>query len=308
MMRAEPTTMTTQQKVLGNLAFCCGIPIWATMFPATEYLLNNWDPVAITFVRMSGGGLVLLVVFALLEDVSATLRTAPWGKIVLLGLFGVALSTFLFAWGIQLSSAVAGALIAATGPIVAALITGLVYGQPLHKGIVLGVLLAVAGGVCAVFANGGGVVDFRGGEIVVLLAMSIWVWYSYNCQRWLKGLPQVSIAALTVAAGSIGFAVYVGMAELTGFDDVRFGTELKEWLVIGWLSIGPASTSIFLWHFGVSRVGVTIGSMYQNLVPIIVVLITISLGQYPTYLHLIAGVLIITGVLYTQIRNLSAGR
>jgi drug/metabolite transporter (DMT)-like permease len=48
--------------------------------------------------------------------------------------------------------------------------------------------------------------------------------------------------------------------------------------------------------------------MYQNLVPIIVVLITISLGQYPTYLHLIAGVLIISGVLYTQIRNLSAGR
>ena len=141
---------------------------------------------------------------------------------------------------------------------------------------------------------------------MVLLAMAIWVWYSYNCQRWLKGLPQVSIAALTVAAGSIGFAAYVGIAELSGLDDVRFGTELKEWLVIGWLSIGPASTSIFLWHFGVSRVGVTIGSMYQNLVPIIVVLITISQGRYPTYLHLIAGALIIAGVLYTQIRNLSA--
>ena len=299
--------MTTQQKVLGNLAFCCGVPIWATMFPATEYLLNNWDPVAITFVRMSGGGLVLLVVFALLEDVSATLRAAPWGKIVLLGIVGVALSTFLFAWGIQLSSAVAGALIAATGPIVAALI-GVVFKQPLQKGIVLGILLAVSGGICAALANGAGTADFRGGEIVVLLAMAIWVWYSYNCQRWLKGLSQVSIAALTVATGSIGFAAYVGMAELSGFHDVRFGTELKEWLLIGWLSIGPASTAIFLWHFGVSRVGVTIGSMYQNLVPIIVVLITISLGRYPSYLHLIAGVLIIAGVLYTQIRNLSAGR
>ena len=307
MMRAETTTMTAQQKVLGNLAFCCGVTIWATMFPATEYLLNNWDPVAITFVRMSGGGLVLLVVFALLEDVSATLRAAPWGKIFLLGIVGVALSTFLFAWGIQLSSAVAGALIAATGPIVAALI-GVVFKQPLQKGIVLGILLAVSGGICAALANGAGTADFRGGEIVVLLAMAIWVWYSYNCQRWLKGLSQVSIAALTVATGSIGFAAYVAIAELSGFHDVRFGTELKEWLLIGWLSIGPASTAIFLWHFGVSRVGVTIGSMYQNLVPIIVVLITISLGRYPSYLHLIAGVLIIAGVLYTQIRNLSAGR
>ena len=61
---------------------------------------------------------------------------------------GVALSTFLFAWGIQLSSAVAGALIAATGPIVAALI-GVVFKQPLQKGILLGILLAVSGGICA---------------------------------------------------------------------------------------------------------------------------------------------------------------
>ena len=256
---------------------------------------------------MSGGALVLLVVFALLEDVSATLRTAPWGKIVLLGLLGVALSTFLFAWGIQLSSAVAGALIAATGPIVAALV-GVVYNQLLQKGIVFGVLLAVSGGICAALATGGGTADFRGGEIVVLLAMTIWVWYSYNCQRWLKSLPQVSIAALTVAAGSVGFAAYVAVVELSGISDVRFGTELKEWLLIGWLSIGPASTAIFLWHFGVSRVGVTIGSMYHNLVPIIVVLITISLGRYPNYLHLVAGTLIISGVLYTQIRSFSAER
>ena len=79
MMPAEPSTLTTQQKLLGNFSFFCGMCIWSTMFPATEYLLNNWDPVAISFVRMSGGGLVLLVAFALIEDVPATLKAAPWG-------------------------------------------------------------------------------------------------------------------------------------------------------------------------------------------------------------------------------------
>ena len=138
----------------------------------------------------------------------------------------------------------------------------------------------------------------------MLMAMSLWVWYSYNCQRWLRNFPQIGIAALTVSAGALGFATYIGIAELSGFDDIRFGTSTRELIIFGWLSIGPASTSIFLWHFGVSRIGITIGSMYQNLVPVVVVLISISLGQYPTIMHLLAGVLIISGVLYTQIRNL----
>ena len=136
------------------------------------------------------------------------------------------------------------------------------------------------------------------------MAMSLWVWYSYNCQRWLPDFPQIGIAALTVTAGALGFATYVGIAEFSGIDDIRFGTSIDEWMILGWLSIGPASTSIFLWHFGVSRIGVTIGVMYQNLVPIVVVLIAISLGRYPTMMHLVAGVLIVSGVLYIQIRNL----
>jgi drug/metabolite transporter (DMT)-like permease len=303
-MNTARNDINKSQKILGNLSFLVGVTIWSTMFPATEYLLINWDPVAITFIRMSGGALVLLVAFAFMEDFSSTIQTAPWGKITLLGIVGVSVSTLLFAWGIKLSSAIAAALIAATGPIVATLITRFVYAEPLRKGIVLGVLLAVAGGVCAVRGNGDRLDEFKGGEFFVLMAMSLWVWYSYNCQRWLSDIPQIGIAALTVTAGALGFATYVGVAELSGFDNIRFGTSHREWIILVWLSVGPASTSIFLWHFGVSRIGVTIGAMYQNLVPIVVVLISINLGRHPNMMHLVAGVLIIAGVLYTQIRNL----
>ena len=182
-MNPTKVDATKTQKILGNIAFFIGVTIWSTMFPATEYLLINWDPVAITFVRMSGGALVLLTAFALLEDVSSTFQRAPWGKIFLLGIIGVSVSTLLFAWGIKLSSAIAAALIATTGPIVATLITRFVYSEPLRKGIVMGVLLAVAGGICAVLGSGDRFDQLKGGELFVLMAMSIWIWYSYNCQR-----------------------------------------------------------------------------------------------------------------------------
>ena len=88
------------------------------------------------------------------------------GKIFLLGIIGVSVSTLLFAWGIKLSSAIAAALIAATGPIVATLITRFVYSEPLRKGIVLGVLLAVAGGICAVLGSDDRFEHFKGGELL----------------------------------------------------------------------------------------------------------------------------------------------
>jgi hypothetical protein len=48
---------------------------------------------------------------------------------------------------------------------------------------------------------------------------------------------------------------------------------------------------------------VTIGSMYHSLVPIVVVLVNISPGRYPS---LLTGTLIIAGVVYTQLRNFPA--
>ncbi len=303
-MNFKDTKVAGRGKILGNIAFLIGVTVWSTMFPATEYLLENWDPLSITFIRMSGGAFVLLIACTILGDVSKVVRVAPWGKIFLLGVVGVSTSTVLFAWGIQLSSAVTAALIATTGPIVATLITRVFYSEPLRKGIAIGILLAVVGGIFAVLADQEEIRDFQGGEFLVLVAMSLWVWYSYNCQRWLSNLPQIGIAALTVTAGALGCAAYVACVLASGLHDIRFGTSIQEWLILGWLSIGPASTSIFLWHFGVSRIGVTIGAMYQNLVPLVVVIISISFGQYPQLMHYLAGILIISGVLYTQIRNL----
>jgi hypothetical protein len=48
---------------------------------------------------------------------------------------------------------------------------------------------------------------------------------------------------------------------------------------------------------------VTIGSMYHSLVPIVVVLVNISPGRYPS---LLTGTLIIAAVVYTQLCNFSA--
>jgi drug/metabolite transporter (DMT)-like permease len=59
-----------------------------------------------------------------------------------------------------------------------------------------------------------------------------------------------------------------------------------------------------LWHFGVSRVGVTIAAMYSNLIPIVAVMISFWVGTKPTTAQLVGAAVIIAGVLCAQMMAL----
>lgn len=298
------STAVSKSNLVGNLSLAISTSVWATMFPVTERLLQTWDPLSVTAGRITGGGLILLTALALSGNLQRTIVAAPWRKVILLGFVGVAISTLSFAWGIKHSGAVAAALVATTSPIIAALMARFVYSEPLRKGLIVGVTLAFAGGVCVVFGNGEGLDGFRGGEFFVLFAVIIWIWYSQSCQRWLSELPQLGIAALTMSAGALGMLAFMVAARLMGAIQLSIQPSAESLWLIAYLAAGPASFALFLWHFGVSRIGITIASMYSNLVPVVVVLVAIWFGVYPSILHLVGGVLIICGVLYAQLRNL----
>jgi drug/metabolite transporter (DMT)-like permease len=58
----------------------------------------------------------------------------------------------------------------------------------------------------------------------------------------------------------------------------------------------------------VQRIGIAVSAIYRNMVPVVVVLIAVAFGRYPTALHLVGGALIVAGVLYAQIDALRARR
>ena len=79
-------------------------------------------------------------------------------------------------------------------------------------------------------------------------------------------------------------------------------------LLILYIAAGPASFSITCWHYGVSRMGIAIASIYGNMVPVVVVVIAMIGGRPPRIAHLVGGALIIAGVLIGFGRSASAGK
>ncbi len=291
----------SSQKVAGNLLLVVSSSVWATHFLITDTLLIRWDPYFLTAGRLMAATFFLLIIYSL-QTQGHPLRRVPWKPTLLLGTVGIGISTTLLTLGVKYAGAVPAAIVAASAPIVAAFVARAGFGIRLSLAVAIGAVIAVAGGVIASL----GAVDnasheLRGGELLILAAVTVFTWYSLGVQRWMSGLSFLGITTVTIMIGAVVCIAVLPLLVGVGIAEQRYDLSWNAILSIAYLGAGPASFSLFCWHWGVSRVGVTIASIYTNLVPVVVVLIRMIEGQPPTTSHLVGGSLIIFGVLVAQL-------
>lgn len=299
---SSPQTYSANQKLAGNLVLALGTSVWATHFLVTDILLETWDPYFVTAGRLLSAT-IFLMFFYVIQSRFRPFRSVPSFKAaLLLGAVGIAGSTVFLTLGVKYAGAVPAAIVAASSPILAAFIARIGFRLPLTTSVILGAVVAVIGGVFAALGSAkGNLSDLRGGELLILLALAIFTWYSIGAQRWMAGVSQLGITAITIMIGGLTMLVAIPALLVAGVAEARFELDAASVGYILFLGAGPASFSLFTWHWGVSRIGVTIASIYSNLVPVTVVAIRMIQGEPPTTEHLIGGVLIITGVLIAQL-------
>ena len=296
-----PESISTQQKVAGNFMLAFGTSVWATHFLVTDSLLQTWDPYFVTAGRLLSATFFLMTAYAI-QTRGRPLRRIPWRPALLLGTAGISISTVFLTLGVKHAGPVSAAIVAATSPIVAAFLARVIFRAQLGLAVFIGAVVAVAGGVVAALGTrAAGYEDVRGGEFFILAAVVLFTWYSIGAQRWLSGVSQLGISAITIMIG--GFTVLAALPILVGLGVAEFRLVLDETSVLSvlYLGAGPASFALFTWHWGISRVGVTVASIYSNLAPVVVVAIRMIQGEPPTSFHLIGGTLIIAGVLFAQL-------
>ena len=299
-MSSAAVSFTARQKLAGNLVLAAGTSVWATHFIVTAELLATWDPYFLTAGRLLAGTFFLMTAY-LVQTNGRIFRGIPLKMSLYLGVFGIAISTVLMTVGIKYSGAVPSSIIASASPIIAAFMARFVFRIALLPSVMCGAVVAVAGGVMAAVPSGNDAAEFRGGEILVFLGIAMFTWYSAGAQRWMPGVSQLGITAITIAIGALTLVVMLPVLAVIGVAEVRMGWTWREIVLVLYLGAGPVSIALFTWHWGVARIGVTIATIYSNLVPIVVVLISMLEGRQPTTSHLIGGMLIICGVLIAQL-------
>jgi drug/metabolite transporter (DMT)-like permease len=293
--------MSLKQLVTVNLALIFNTITWGTFFPVLELQLRHWDMFSASAGRQVTGTIALFSLIACVERRWPIRRGLPWGTIIFLSSIGITCCCLLTTLAVYLSSGLSAAIISATNPIGSALLAQALYGVKLRRAIVVGAILSVAGGLLAVTAGQHGHVTFGLGELSLIAANLVWTWFSLAIQHRLAGYTYLERTAYTILPGAVQLVLIVAALHYFGLAQIRLDLSFWPLAYVFYLGFVPNGIGNYLWLWGISRIGVNVAAMYQNLIPVTAVLVTIWIGIYPSWQQLIGGAVILMGVFYTQI-------
>jgi drug/metabolite transporter (DMT)-like permease len=295
------------QRKLGNLALIAVACAWGTMIPVISHLAQTWDPFFLGAVRYVGGVPLLYAALWLTEGFARpAVRPAVWRALVP-GWVGLAGFAFIFTIGVAHSNPVIAAVLGAANPVIAAVIGGVFFRIPFDRRLTPAVILAVVGCALASIDWSNLSLELRGGEPLVLVASSMWAWYSIAVHRWLDGWSQLRKAASTMAHGAVPLVLGYFLARELGWAQavpaMPTGWDLGIFL---WVIAGVVVAGLLLWNFGVAKTDLVVASLYTNLVPVIAIVLLAIGGAAPTLAQVAGGALVIGGVAWSEWRLLRA--
>ena len=293
----------------GNMAAVASHVLWATTFPATQILLAGWEPVLLTTGRLVTALVGILLLFPLLGR-RPRLAGMPWRAALRIGAFYMAPSVLLAVWGQALSDPLTAAIIITSMPLVSALIGWSGGTERLHPALLVGLALAIAGGILASSGNAGRLGGFRGGELLVLGSVTLWTLYSRAVVRELAELDHLDQSLVTMTCGAGTLVLVSSLLVTAGIVPARLDLSPGMLGVLLWMGTIGVGLTLPLWFVAARHLGVTIAAMHQNLLPFYVMVFALLLGGAFDRRALLGALLVSLGALVAQLpwRRLLAGR
>jgi drug/metabolite transporter (DMT)-like permease len=141
--------------------------------------------------------------------------------------------------------------------------------------------------------------DWRG-DALVLAAVGCWAAYTIGLRKLGGQISTMSVTAWTLLTGMPGLVI-VGWPSLR---QVEWGAVTPvAWAALVYSTLLSLVAAYLLWNRAVQKLGAAPAALYTCLMPFIATAIAaLVLGERPTPVHFIGGVMIIAGVLLGNAR------
>lgn len=271
---------------------------WGGTFIAGRSLAGTVEPFSAAFLRFLAASLILTLWLLRTERVVPRLSVKDWGQMAILGLTGVFAYNFLFFKGLALIPASRASVIVANNPAAIAVISALVYREPLSGRKLTGVLLSLMGALVVISRGDLGSVLREGvgtGELLILGCVASWTTYSVLGKHVLRRLtPAVSVcgSALLGTAALLPAALWEGLP-------YKLGTfPAAAWLALGYLGVFGTVFGFVWFYQGVRDLGPTRAGLFINFVPVFAVLLAWLFLSEPITVSLALGAALVCAGVY----------
>lgn len=249
--------------------------------PMPPFLLS-----ALSFAIGGGVGVVWLLLTGELRALrSVSISAYLFGTA---GLFGY---HFLYFTALRLAPPAEAGLICYLWPLFIVLFSGLLPGEKLRLGHVLGALAAFCGAALIV---GGELTEMSGavtGYVIAFVAALTWAAYSLGARR-MANVPTAAVAVFCLAAAALS-----GVAHLA-LEDTQWPATTLGWLAVIGLGLGPVGFAFYTWDLGVKRGDIQLLGTASYAAPLLSTIVLVVSGIATASVTLgIAAVLITGGAL-----------
>ena len=276
--------------------------LWAASFPAKDILLKIWDPLFLYAFGLVIASLLTLGIWFFFEGIKE-IRKFPWIKALIIGGIGFGAGGSFFIFAQSLSSAVTVAIAAAFMPIFATMIEIIMDGRSLNIRFIIGVFISILGGLVMTLGSDGGGYNALG-LLIALPAVILFAWASRQITKSLPGFSNLAQGSISILGAGLAVSIpYFALNNGIDMGQILTSLDIYQVLCIVIFAATGISISQVLWIKGVSQLGIATASIHMNSAPFYVMLFVFLLGGSWIWVQFWALILVVIGVLLTQIEN-----
>lgn len=256
--------------IIVNLIYALNYTIAKDVMP--EYI----EPSGFILLRVIGGSILFFLMYFFF--VKERVKKKDFFRLMLCGLFGVAINQLFFFEGLNLTTPINAAIIMTISPVLVIITSAIIIKEKIITRKIIGIFLGVIG-ACVLILNSGDISfenDFFTGNILVLINATSYAIYLVLVKTLMKKYNPITVMFFVFVFGLI-FVLPFGIDEIQKIDLTSFNEEI--YLKIGFVVIGTTFIAYMFNAFALKSLNPSVVSVYIYLQPLFASLIAIALNS-----------------------------
>lgn len=270
------------------------ILIWGTAFPAIRMGLESYMPEHLTLLRLLIASFILLLFSFIYKLRLPDLKDIP--AIFIFGALGFTIYHIALNYGEKTVNAGSASLIISVTPIVTAILAFVFLNEKMKLNGWIGGVMSFAGIALISFSQGDAIQLNSGGVFILLAAISESLFFVFQTS-YLKKYGFLPFTIYTILSSTICMLIF-----LPGVYQEILAAPLEVNLSVIYLGVFPTVLPYIALAYIISRAGASEATSSLYLTPITACFIAwIWLGEVPTLVSIIGGVITILGIVIAHI-------